>query len=194
MKIRGVSLILVLMILLTPASFAWKTVTHYDTAEAIYEKLPSHKKPRLNLNAMVDGSNDPDEKFHDTVRHSFPRSFTEAKKWLDRGRSAYRNRNYRYASYCFGVASHYITDTFSAPHCVSGESSSLHTGYERQALYLAPRIKYVSGDLYTLMKQGYLNGRSDWSRWTRTKSPSTVQRDLDMGTSVAYMAINSAMN
>ena len=40
MKIRGVSLILVLMVLLTPASFAWKTVTHYDIAEAIYEKLP----------------------------------------------------------------------------------------------------------------------------------------------------------
>ena len=77
---------------------------------------------------------------------------------------------------------------------MSEESSSLHTCYERQAVYLAPRISYVSGDLYTLMKRGYLNGRSDWSRWTRTKSPSTVQRDLDMGTSVAYMAINSAMN
>ena len=72
MKIRGVSLILVLMMILTPASFAWKTVTHYDTAEAIYEKLPPHKKSRLNVNAMVDGSNDPDEKFHDTVRHSSP--------------------------------------------------------------------------------------------------------------------------
>ncbi|ADL58139.1 MULTISPECIES: zinc dependent phospholipase C family protein [Methanothermobacter] len=191
---RGVSLILVLVLMLMPCSYAWKTVTHYDAAEAIYEKLPSSKRSKININAMIDGSNDPDEKFHDTVRHSFPRSFTEAKKWLDRGRSAYRSKNYRYASYCFGVASHYITDTFSAPHCVSGESSTLHNSYEKQATYLAPSISYVSGDIYSLMQRGYLNGRSDWSRWTKTKSSSIVQRDLNMGTSVAYRAINLAMN
>src|SRR5690606_36696625 len=121
-------------------------------------------------------------------------SCTEAKKWLDRGRSAYKNRNYRYASYCFGVASHYITDTFYAPHCVSRESSSLHSSYERQAAYLKPRISYMSGDLYTLMQRGYLNGRNNWSAWTRTRSPSIVQRDLNTGTSVAYIAINRAMN
>ncbi|SCM56425.1 putative protein {ECO:0000313/EMBL:AAB84560,1} [Methanothermobacter wolfeii] len=72
MNLKGVSLILVLVMLLTPSAYAWKTVTHYDTAQVIYEKLPSSKKLKLNVNVMVDGSNDPDEKFHATVRRSFP--------------------------------------------------------------------------------------------------------------------------
>ena len=61
MNLKGVSLILVLVMLLTPSAISWKTVTHYDTAQVIYEKLPSSKKLKLNVNVMVDGSNDLDE-------------------------------------------------------------------------------------------------------------------------------------
>ena len=186
-------MLMVIILIIAPASFAWKWSTHSDIVDGVYKSLPYSKKVKINLAYMEDGSNDPDEKFHDTRCHSFSSSYYKASTWLSKGKSAYKSKNYRYASYCFGVASHYISDTFSAPHCVSGESSYSHTKYETQGGYLTPKISYNKGSLYSLMNNGYSKGKTDWSNWSRTKNSVYVQADLNRGASVSFMAINSAM-
>ncbi len=188
-----VSIFLAVSLMLAPCAFAWKWTTHSKVVDAVYYSMPYDKKVKLNLAVMRDGSNDPDEKFHDTRCHGFPSSYTRASTWLSKGKSAYQSKNYRYASYCFGVASHYISDTYSAPHCVSGESSYYHTKYEAQATYMTPKVSYTGGSLYSIMKSGSYKGKTDWNSWMRTKSRSYVQSDLNRGTSASYMAIKNAM-
>lgn len=187
------SIVVILILIMAPASFAWKWTTHSDIVDSVYYNLPASKKTKINLAAMEDGSNDPDEKFHDTRCHSFSSSYYKANTWLSKGKLAYKNKNYKYASYCFGVASHYISDTFSAPHCVSGESSYLHTKYETQGGYLTPKISYTSGSIYSLMSSGYYKGKTDWSYWIKTKKSAYVQTDLNRAASVSFKAINGAM-
>lgn len=188
-----VSVFLAVSLMMAPCAFAWKWTTHSKVVDAVYYSMPYDKRVKLNLAVMRDGSNDPDEKFHDTRCHSFASSYYRASTWLSKGKSAYKSKNYRYASYCFGVASHYIVDTYSAPHCVSGESSYYHTKYESQATYMTPKISYTSGSLYSNMRSGYYKGKTDWSSWMRTKSKSYIQYDLNRGTSASYMAIKNAM-
>lgn len=190
----GSAILLVIILIMAPASFAWKWSTHSDIVDGVYKSLPYSKKVKINLASMRDGSNDPDEKFHDTRCHSFSSSYYKASTWLNKGKSAYKSKNYKYASYCFGVASHYISDTFSAPHCVSGESSYSHTKYETQGGYLTPKVSYTQGSLYSLMNNGHYKGKTDWSNWSKTKNAAYVQADLNRGASVSFIAINSAMS
>ena len=189
-----VSLFLAVSLMLAPCAFAWTWTTHSKVVDVVYYNMPSDKRNNLNLAGMRDGSNDPDEKFHDYTLHSFPRSYDKAMTWLRKGRSAYQSKDYYYASYCFGVASHYISDTCSAPHCVSGESSYSHSKYEDQASSMTPKLVSYSGSLYNLMQQGYLKGKGDWNYWTATNSQAVVQADLNRGTSFSYLAIKSAMS
>lgn len=176
-----------------PTSSAWTWKTHSDIADSIYYKMPHNVQKKLSLSAMRDGSNDPDEKFHDFRSHSYPYSYTRATNWLNKGKYYYRTGKYKQASYCFGVASHYISDTFSAPHCVSGESSSAHTKYENQAKSLKPVITYRSGSLNTLMKNGYSQGKTSWKNWSKKKNRAYVQYNLNNGASASYTAIRSCV-
>jgi hypothetical protein len=173
---------------------AWKWDTHSQIVDKIYTSLPYTIKKNLNLAAMRDGSNDPDEKFHDTRAHSFPSSYTRANIWLDKGAASYKNKNYRDASYCFGVASHYISDSYSAPHCVSGESSYQHSKYEDQASYLTPTVTYSTNSLYNSMSTGKTQGSMSWNSWIVTKNKNLVQTDLNRGASASYSAIRKKMN
>lgn len=147
----------------------------------------------MNLNAMKDGSNDPDEKFQDFINHSFPNSYNKAKQWLNKGKLAYNHKNYYYASYCFGVASHYISDSFSAPHSAN-EISYLHSKYESQARSLTPTMNINNKDLYTSLKQGELKGKKDWISWKKTKKTSIIQKNLNTATSATYSAIKNSIN
>jgi hypothetical protein len=169
--------------------FAWKWDTHSNIVDKIYSSMPFAIKKNLVLSAMRDGSNDPDEKFHDTRAHSFPSSYSRANTWLDKGAYAYKARNYQLASYSFGVASHYISDSYSAPHCVSGESNYQHSKYEGQGNSMFPTLTYSSTSLYSSMSSGKTLGSADWNSWMNTKSPSIVQKDLNRGASASFSAI-----
>lgn len=195
MRFMKFSLIIItICLILAPVSSAWTWNTHSKIVDSVYHSLPSNIQSKLSLTAMRDGSNDPDEKFHDTRLHSFPSSYDQAKYWLNKGTTAYKSKNYKSASKYLGIASHYISDTFSAPHCVSGESSSKHTSYENAANKLTPQQTTMSGSLYDLMKSGYSAGKYDWSNWLKTKNSYYIQKDLNKATSVSSKAIKSSLS
>ncbi len=142
---------------------------------------------------MKDGSIYPDKILHDTRFHSYPKSYNKAIYWLNKGTASYKSKNYYTASKYFGIASHYISDTFSAPHCVSGEKSSLHSSYENQASKLTPSQNTISGTLPSLMKNGYTAGKYDWNNWLKTKNSKIVQKDLNKATTVTTKAIKNKL-
>ncbi len=183
-------MVLILSLVLVPCDYAWKWQTHSKIVEKTYYTLPTYIKKNLNLNAMKNGSNDPDQKFKDFKKHSFPYSYYLALKWLNKGKTAYANKKYHNASYDFGVASHYISDTYSAPHSAN-DTSYLHSIYEKQANYLKPTISIVNKDLYTSLKQGDAQGEKDWSSWKKTRKSSITQKDLNGAASATYLAIKS---
>lgn len=177
-----------------PSVDAWGWSTHSDIVDAVYNALPADVQQKLDLATMRDASNDPDEKFKDTTYHSYPKSFGKAQSWLDQGKAAYNRGDYKNASYCYGVASHYISDTFSAPHCASGEESADHSKYEDQAKKLKPTATYQSGqDLKTMMENGYNQGKSRWTEWLQTKDSSITQKNLNMGASATLTAIKDSI-
>ena len=177
-----------------PAADAWSWKTHSDIVDVVYNGLPVDVQQKLNLNAMRDGSNDPDQIFKDFRYHSYPKSYGKAKMWLDKGKTAYYKGNYNEASYDYGVASHYISDTFSAPHAVSGEDYNLHQEYEDQAKNLKPTATYISGDLNTLMHNGYNQGSISWNEWLQTKNSAIIQKNLNTAASVSLSAIKDSIN
>lgn len=191
--IKALCLLLIISIVLMPCDFAWKWDTHREIVYKTYSSMPSNIKKNLDLNAMKDGSNDPDEKFKDWRNHEFPGSYYKAQEWLKKGKYAYSKKNYRNASYCFGVASHYISDTYSAPHGAHYLPTP-HSEYEAQANKLTPAI--ISGynkDLYTSMKQGDAQDRIDWNLWKKTRKSSIAQNDLNQATTSTYFAIRSCV-
>ena len=184
---------LVSLLIFAPSASAWTWQTHSNIVDAVYYSMPANVQHKLKLNIMRDASNDPDEKFHDTRSHSYSSSYKKAKTWLDKGKVAYRNRNYNYASYCFGVASHYISDTYSAPHTVSGESSSQHSKYENQAKYMKPSLWYMGGSLQSKLYYGYKIGKVSWKNWSKSKNPVIVHNDLNRATAATYSSIRSCV-
>jgi hypothetical protein len=198
MKLKQImNLILIISILsliLIPVSDAWVWKTHSDVVDVIYYGLPIDVQQKLDLNAMRDGSNDPDEKFHDFTCHSYPKSYEKAKIWLDQGKAAYDKGDYNNASYDYGVASHYILDTFSAPHTVSGENYADHSKYENHAKKFNPIATPVNGDLETLMQEGKNQGEISWNSWIQSHDDSIIQNDLNKGASVSLFAIKDSIN
>lgn len=174
--------------------YKWLWPTHASVAEAVYLALPVDVQQNLNLDIMQDGSNDPDEKFHDTRAHSYPSSYKRAMKWLERGKASYENKDYDDASYSFGVATHYISDTFSAPHCAEKESSKDHHNYEVVADTFTPNISYLEGELASQMQKGVEQGKKDWKRWKKTRDTAIVQAGVDRGASAAYTAIKQILS
>lgn len=185
---------MVLVLVTVPSAEAWSWKTHSDIVNAIYYGLPLEVQKNLDLQTMRDASNDPDEIFKDFTTHSYPNSYGKAKSWLDKGKAAYDRGDYKEASYDYGVASHYISDTFSAPHCVSKEEYSDHEKYEDQAKNLKPTATYSSGDLYAMMKDGYTQGGTRWNEWLQTKNSAIVQNNLNNGASAALSAIKDSIN
>lgn len=195
MKLIRIGLLFLgISLVFTPSAYAWTWSSHSSIVDMIYHGLPSDVQQKLDLGVMRDASNDPDEKFKDFKDHSYPNSYVKAQSWLGQGKDAYNRGDYRNASYCFGVASHYISDTFSAPHCISKEASSNHTKYEDQAEKLTPTVTYSSGDLKANMENGYKQGMTSWKDWLQTKDNSIVHNNLNMGASVAFSAIKDSIN
>jgi hypothetical protein len=177
-----------------PASDAWSWKTHSDIVDVVYYGLPADVQGKLDLNMMRDGSNDPDEKFHDFTFHSYPKSYDKAKNWLDQGKAAYDRGDYGNASYDYGVATHYISDTFSAPHGVSKESSADHSKYEDHAKKLTPVATYSNGDLNNILADGKNQGAASWSSWLQSKDDAIIQKNLNMGASASLSAVKDSIN
>lgn len=194
LSLKLIILLVGVSILLTPTSTAWSWETHSEIVEAVYNGLPAEVQKNLNLDIMKNASNDPDEIFKDFTYHSYPKSFEKAQSWLDKGKDAYNIGDFNAASHDYGVASHYISDTFSAPHGVSKESSADHTKYEDQARKLKPVAIYKSGDLNSMMQEGYTQDGLSWDQWLQTKNNDIIQKNLNEGASVSLSAIKDSIN
>lgn len=185
-----------MMILATaPSAEAWSWKTHADIVDEVYYGLPPEVQKNLNLEIMRNASNEPDEIFKDFRHHSYPNSYDKAMSWLDKGKIAYDRGDYDEASFNYGVATHYISDTFSAPHCISKEKYSDHSRYENQAKKLTPEASYNNNtDLNTKMKNAYNQGSKDWVLWLDTNDTSIIQANLNSGVSASLVAVNESIN
>ena len=176
-----------------PAVSAWNWNTHQEIVESDYYSLPADMQQNLNLYIMKKGSLVPDFVFFDFKYHSYPNSYGKAAYWLNEGQKYYKNGDYYYASYCYGVASHYISDSFAAPHA-AGIFGPNHNLYELKASFLKPEVVNVTGDLNSTMYNGDSNGEKSWKSWIKSKNNSLVQNDLNHATGASYNAMYSSLS
>ena len=193
-KVIIMSVFLITIPLLQVSSVsAWNWNTHQEIVESNYHSLPQSMQQNLNLEIMEKGSNDPDFVFFDFKYHSYPNSYDKATYWLNSGQINYKDGNYYYASYCYGVASHYISDSFAAPHAVS-TSGPNHLLYEAKASFLKPEAVKVTGDLNSTMHNGDLNGEKSWNNWINGGNDSLIQNNLNEATGASYNAMYSSLS
>ena len=173
---------LIIFLLLMPSATAWLGTGHENIVILTYYQLDNNN---LNLSEMIRGSTDPDRVFHDTRNHHFPDSFPKSKKWLDQVKIDIKNKDFNNASYAFGVASHYISDSFAAPHNVEKEDSSKHSKYEKTANnFLVSGCKNRSVLFDVLSNHTKPN---DWYNWINTNEKKIVYDNFNQ----AFLAVQS---
>lgn len=185
---------LVSMMVFAPATYAWNANTHKNVITEVYNQLPASIRTHLNLNLMINGSKAPDNNItfpNDKVNHVFNKTYSKSVFWLKKARYAYKAGNYNEASYYFGVASHYIADTGSGPHCVINEGHKNHVDYEIQATNMTPVINLNSikttGTVINTLLNEYKFGKKEWNNWKYNKKAAKyVKANLNYATSVVY--------
>jgi len=182
-------LLFVVLMLILPFSYGWNWRTHEDFVVGIYYLLDDPVRNELDLDEMKRGATAPDKKFKDFVRHSYPASYEEATYWLEKAKDSYDNQDYRNSSYYFGVASHYISDSFSSPHNVKGEKGSLHSAYEKKAYF--DRINFECIDKEFDLEKELINSLKtgdDWEEWIKTRKVKIIKDHLGKGFTVLFLA------
>tara|TARA_Y100000310_G_scaffold344886_1_gene460255 strand:+ start:176 stop:856 length:681 start_codon:yes stop_codon:yes gene_type:complete len=178
----------IVFLLLIPSSFAWTTAGHENVVVFAYERLDQDVRSKLNLTELRRGAVAPDLVFHDTRLHHFPPSYKKAVFWLGETELAYEQKNYNNASYFFGIASHYISDSFALPHNVEREDPSEHSKYERMAVEFI--VEPCSELNHSLL--GLFSNRPkpyEWDDWLITHDTEPVYTHFEIATiSVMHIA------
>lgn len=176
-----------------PAVSAWNFDTHKQIVETDYYSLSPEVQQNLDLNTMKEGSLAPDFNFFDFKYHSYPNSYDKSIYWLNRGQKYYIVGDYNDASYCYGVASHYISDSIAAPHA-AGIKGTEHTRYEMEASFLTPQLVPSKGDLKSSLESGCSDGEKSWNKWIISRSDDDIQNNLNEATGASYNAIDSSIS
>jgi hypothetical protein len=179
--------------LVQPVS-AWAAPNHYAIAEEVYYSLPADAQDNLDLSKMIDGADDPDFKFFDFQYHHYPASEEKANYWLLKGKVYYQNEDYKQASYCFGVATHYISDSVCPPHSGGGHSGYEHTKCELQAMLLEPHITDKTGDVDSELAAANQMSGNAWDQWLKTDDDKYIQQCLNKAADLSYMGVKSAVS
>lgn len=172
---------------------AWGAPNHYEIAAGVYYSLPSDVQSKLNLSQMIDGADDPDYKFFDYKYHHYPLSQEKANYWLSKGRESYFAGNYNEASYCFGVATHYLSDGVCPPHSGGGHSGFNHLKFELEALLFKPHLSSEISNSSIDMAQYESVGETEWDEWLRTGDPIYIQQSLDRALEVSSWEVKKAL-
>ncbi len=177
---------------------AWNSYYHQSLAEKAYYSLDFDVQGKLNLTLIKEGAVAPDLVFHDVVWHHYPPSYYLAVKWLDKANVSYQNKDYNEASYDFGIASHYISDSFVAPHYIKGEPGKLHSEFENLKPYrFKTKCFYEEINLNQSLEKGSLN-KEDWGKWLINKDKTIPQKEVEQALStlypVALKTFNSSCN
>lgn len=178
-------MIFIFLILLSQNILAWNSYNHHLIVETIYYNLDFNTQQELNITAMKIGSVAPDRVFHDNRLHHYPPSYNLAVNWLKAAEENYSLGNYDEASYSFGVASHYISDSFVAPHYIAKEPSSLHSKFEN--IRYKPKTKCFSSN-YNLNQSLYLASKNeaDWGEWLISKNSSIPEKELEQSLTLLF--------
>lgn len=182
----------IVLFIVQPVS-AWAAPNHYAIAEKVYYSLPNDAQARLDLAQMINGADDPDYKFFDFQYHSFPASEEKANVWLERGHNYYINGNYEQASHCFGVATHYLSDSVCPPHSGGGHPGYEHTNFEVQAIFLQPHITGNNGDKDIAVWNCYQISENAWENWIKTGDNKYIQQCLDDSADLSYVKVKNAL-
>ena len=171
---------MLIILLITPSAYAWKFETHQNIIETIYINLPQENQQSLNLTKLKEGSIIPDKDFKDNKKHHYPYSLTEAQKWLNNDTDLSIN---------LGIASHYITDSFVAPHNIKKESYNLHSMFENQVKSYYPMVN-CNNQTFTLidLSKGVKNSK-DWYVWLKTKDKKIPEKEVDEGAQFLFSII-----
>ncbi|MBI4447883.1 zinc dependent phospholipase C family protein [Candidatus Woesearchaeota archaeon] len=173
--------LLLIFLLIIPYSSAWWWETHEAIAELAFRNLPSEVQNKLNLEFVKEGSNIPDNVFKDNYKHHYPPSFRLAKAWLEFSRREFEAGHFDNASYALGIATHYISDSFAAPHSAKNADYDLHMNFEKQAQYYAPKAVCSTKDfdLESSLKTASEIGEQDWDEWLKNNDKKIAQREVD---------------
>lgn len=182
----------IVLAILQPVS-AWAAPNHYAIVEEVYYSLPADAQDKLDLSEMLDGADDPDYKFFDFQYHHYPASEEKANYWLQKGSDYYQNGNYKPASYCFGVATHYISDSVCPPHS-GGNSGYDHTSCELQAILLEPHLTDKTGKWDSELSSCDQMGENAWESWLETDDDNYIQQCLNKAADLSYMAVNGVVS
>lgn len=178
---KRVFIMVLAFLIIFPNSLAWKWETHQNLVEKLYDDIPRELQTKLNISLMKEGSIAPDKDFHDNVLHHYPQSYELALEWVN------KNGSFDEISYNFGVAAHYISDSFVAPHYISKEPYKLHDEFEGQAKKYIPKVKCYNYDIE--LKQGMENGSlnyKDWGEWLLTKDKKIPEKEADSAMMLIY--------
>jgi len=171
-------LLLILLILAIPQILAWDWENHKAIVDKLYYSIPYETQVKLDLEQLEIGSIAPDKDFHDNRLHHYPPSYNKTLFWLNQTKYYLSIGDYNNASYSFGVVTHYISDSFVAPHYVSGEEPKLHTKFEHQASTIKTKCKKRSYDLDEELKEATLNEK-DWGIWLKNQTNILPQKELE---------------
>jgi len=161
--------ILILIVILSNFVLAWNWDTHQAQARTVFYYLPYQLQEKLNLSAIEHGSIIPDKEFKDFENHHYPESVGKTEEWTKKAKEALDKGDFENASLYFGIASHYVSDSFAAPH-YTAEIYKLHKEYEDQGskgYYFVNCTKKDYG-IEEILRLGQLEGLT-WSTWTQTK-------------------------
>ena len=91
--------------------------------------MPEDVRSKLSLDEMKNGADDPDTVFFDFKYHTYPYHYPEKASFLLKPENRVTSQwaTTGDASYCFGVASHYISDGVCGPTHPGGSSRYFHT-------------------------------------------------------------------
>jgi hypothetical protein len=177
--------LIILCFLLFPSTEAWNWPTHKAIVQKVYYSFPLELTQKLDLELMEIGSIAPDKDFHDQRLHHYPPSYNKSQYWLDNLRNSLKEEDYENASYAFGVVTHYISDSFVAPHNIKGENPSDHSKFEKQVSTILTKCKKNDYELNNSLYIASQNDK-DWEPWLNSKDSKIPQKELEQTMKLIY--------
>lgn len=178
---------ILLLILAILVLSAWNWPTHEEFASKVYDSFPTDTKSNLNSSLVKEGSIIPDKVFQDYEDHSYPGSVAKTDLWLKRSVESYEAGMYDEASLALGIAMHYISDSFAAPHNIVGEEYSLHAKFEKEAEDVPFFAKCSKGkkDVEKYLSEA-ADSERDWGVWLKKKDLTIQAKELSNALEVGY--------
>lgn len=183
--------IFLLLMLFFICSWNWKT--HEEIAFTLYQSLNPELKEKLDLDLLVNGSIAPDKVFRDNVLHHYPPSLNKSMHYMNLTEYNLDKGDYENASYFLGVLTHYISDSFVAPHNIKKETSEQHSKFEKNPGSVRIKCAKKGYNLNESLYAGSLNSK-DWGKWLNTYDKEIPNKELDEAMELVFSVSLDLLN